>query len=196
MPARVTQMTPLCYLFGEGPRNGRGSQARDPVAQRGESCYRPGMNEASTPQESVIILGASPERSRFSNKALRCYRDLGYRVFPVHPTARSIERDVVYPKLAALPEPSSTPDHPARTFVAPRTPVEETLAEIWKAVLPVELIGVHDGFLHLGGDSLAATRIVSRINDAFGTDLFLRALFDAPAAEPERLAFAGVAFGL
>lgn len=63
------------------------------------------MNEASPTQKSVIILGASPERSRFSNKALRCYRDLGYRIFPIHPTADTIEGDRVYPNLAALSEP-------------------------------------------------------------------------------------------
>jgi len=62
------------------------------------------MSTPSNQQNTVIILGASPHRRRFSNKALRCYRDLGYRVFPIHPAAESIEGEKVYPDLASLPE--------------------------------------------------------------------------------------------
>jgi amino acid adenylation domain-containing protein len=77
----------------------------------------------------------------------------------------------------ALPEPSWPA---AREHVAPRTPAEEILADIWGEVLGVERVGVDDGFFDLGGHSLLATRVVSRIGKAFGTDVPLRTLFEHP----------------
>lgn len=53
---------------------------------------------------NVIILGASPQRWRFGNKAVRCYRDAGYRVFPVHLDATEVERIPVFRTIAEVPE--------------------------------------------------------------------------------------------
>jgi acyl transferase domain-containing protein/acyl carrier protein len=63
-------------------------------------------------------------------------------------------------------------------LVAPRTPTEETIATIWKDLLGLAEIGVHDNFLDLGGDSLLATRLVSRMRDAFHLDLPVRLFFE------------------
>jgi acyl carrier protein len=63
-------------------------------------------------------------------------------------------------------------------FVAPRTSVEKTLAEIWSRALNVEPIGVHQNFFHLGGTSLLATQLLSDVYDAFQVELTLKELFD------------------
>jgi amino acid adenylation domain-containing protein len=65
-------------------------------------------------------------------------------------------------------------------FVAPRTPIEALLADIWAAVLGLDQVSIHDNFFELGGHSLLATRLVSRVREAFGIDLPLRCLFESP----------------
>ncbi|HEX2079055.1 MAG TPA: amino acid adenylation domain-containing protein, partial [Longimicrobium sp.] len=78
----------------------------------------------------------------------------------------------------ALPAPVMEADEDA--YVAPATPTQEIVAAIWGEVLGRERVGAHDGFFDLGGHSLLATRVVSRIRDAFGVELPLRAIFEAP----------------
>ncbi len=76
------------------------------------------------------------------------------------------------------------PDAPAlEAYVPPRGPIEEALADIWKEVLGTPSIGARDRFFEVGGQSLAAARVVSRIRKVFGVELPLRAIF-----ETERLA--------
>ncbi|HEY2292550.1 MAG TPA: amino acid adenylation domain-containing protein, partial [Thermoanaerobaculia bacterium] len=62
----------------------------------------------------------------------------------------------------------------------PRTPLEERLAAIWREVLGVERIGVHDDFLALGGHSLLAVRVLSRVQEALGIAVPMRDFFAAP----------------
>src|SRR5262249_61931878 len=56
----------------------------------------------------------------------------------------------------------------------------EMLAGIWSAVLQRERVGVEDNFFALGGHSLLATQVMSRVRKAFGIEMPLRALFEAP----------------
>jgi acyl carrier protein len=69
---------------------------------------------------------------------------------------------------------------PQRTYTAPRTPVEELLAALWAEVLKLERVGVDENFLDLGGDSMLATLLVSRIRQELRLEISLRSLFDAP----------------
>jgi non-ribosomal peptide synthase protein (TIGR01720 family) len=66
----------------------------------------------------------------------------------------------------ALPMPDTTSFPGEAPFVAPRTPVESTLAGIWDDVLGLERVGVHDNFFELGGDSILCMQIVARANRA------------------------------
>jgi amino acid adenylation domain-containing protein len=80
----------------------------------------------------------------------------------------------------ALPAPDRTRPEVGKAFVAPRTPTEELLSEIWAQVLDIERVGIYDNFFDLGGHSLLATQVVSRIREAFQVELPLRRLFEVP----------------
>jgi acyl carrier protein len=77
----------------------------------------------------------------------------------------------------ALPA-DDAPTH-GENFAAPRNPVEAALTDIWRDVLGVERVGVHDNFFDLGGHSLMATRVLSNVRRLFRLELPLRVLFEA-----------------
>lgn len=65
-------------------------------------------------------------------------------------------------------------------FLAPRTPTEQVLADIWGEILQLRDVGVHDHFFELGGHSLLATQLVSRVQSLFRITLPLRQVFERP----------------
>ncbi len=83
----------------------------------------------------------------------------------------------------ALPEPGTTRVERVNELRAPRDPFEEGLAEIWRDLLDVDRISIQDDFFRIGGHSLAATQVVSRVNKAFRVKLQLRHLFEDPTIE-------------
>ena len=58
--------------------------------------------------------------------------------------------------------------------------LEQQLAAIWREALDLEALGVDDNFFDLGGDSLAAVRVISRVQRELNAPVGLAALFDAP----------------
>ncbi|HEX2207628.1 MAG TPA: amino acid adenylation domain-containing protein, partial [Longimicrobium sp.] len=84
----------------------------------------------------------------------------------------------------ALPTPDLASE--ASAYVAPRTPGEQAVADVFAMVLGMERVGALDDFFALGGHSLLAMHVWSHLRDRMGVDLPLRALFEAPT--PEALA--------
>jgi amino acid adenylation domain-containing protein/FkbH-like protein/thioester reductase-like protein len=73
--------------------------------------------------------------------------------------------------------------------VSPRTPMETALAALWTEVLSINEVGIHADFFQLGGDSLAAVRVISRIGSVLGFQLSLLEFLEQPtvAALAEKL---------
>ena len=79
-----------------------------------------------------------------------------------------------------LPE----PDQLVRSeWIAPSSATEVIVAEVWREVLKIENIGIHDSFFDLGGHSLSATRANTRLRQRLEVDLELRTLFEYPVLE-------------
>lgn len=72
------------------------------------------------------------------------------------------------------------PTQQNRQYIAPRTPLERELAEIWTQVLNIKQIGIDDNFFELGGHSLLATQLVSLMGKILQVEVPLKLLFDSP----------------
>ncbi|HKH61041.1 MAG TPA: amino acid adenylation domain-containing protein [Flavitalea sp.] len=66
------------------------------------------------------------------------------------------------------------------SYEAPRTEVEQVLANIWQELLSIERVGIHDNFFELGGHSLLATRTISAVRKQLYVELFIKDLFVYP----------------
>lgn len=97
------------------------------------------------------------------------------REFPLTPNGK-VDRK-------ALPAPQAGDYQTNREYVAPRDPVEKKLAALWEEVLGIRPVGVKDGFFDLGGRSLLAARLFIKILHAFGKELPLTTLIQAPTVE-------------
>ncbi len=92
--------------------------------------------------------------------------------FPLSPNGK-IDRK-------ALPEPEPENFVIEDNYVAPETPINEALVEIYEEVLRRKRIGIFDNFFDIGGHSLLATQVISRINKKFAIELPLREIFFTP----------------
>jgi amino acid adenylation domain-containing protein len=81
---------------------------------------------------------------------------------------------------AALPAPARENTLCDETFLAPRTPIEERVAAMLALLLGLDKVSIEDNFFLLGGHSLLGTQLIARLRDAFGVELPLRSLFEAP----------------
>ena len=91
--------------------------------------------------------------------------------FPLNPNGK-LDR-----KALPIPEQQSID---SATYVAPRTHVEEQLAQIWANLLGLKIVGVQDNFFNIGGHSLLLTRLVSEIRHLFEIEISIRTLFGHP----------------
>lgn len=82
--------------------------------------------------------------------------------------------------LSALPDPDWSHIDRIKTYVAPRTAVEHSMAEIWANILHIEQVSVFDNFFDLGGHSLLATQVVAHIRETLGVNMPMRYLFEMP----------------
>ena len=90
---------------------------------------------------SAVILGASTDRNKFGNKALRAYRQSGYRVFPVNPKESQIEGLPAYRSIADVPE----RPHVVSVYLPP--------AVLWKVLPEIAAKGCDELWLNPGTDS-------------------------------------------
>ena len=81
---------------------------------------------------------------------------------------------------ASLPEPGRGRPLLDIAYTAPRTRLEETLADAWAEMLELDQVGVDDNFLELGGHSLAAARLMFLLHERLGIDLSLSGFLAAP----------------
>ncbi|HEX8694765.1 MAG TPA: amino acid adenylation domain-containing protein, partial [Longimicrobium sp.] len=97
----------------------------------------------------------------------------------------------------ALPDPRPLAAVPSAAHVAPRGELEQALAEIWREVLGVERVGIHDRFFDLGGNSLLIVQVYDRVTARLGERISLVELFQYPtiAALAERLGEGGAPAG-
>ena len=65
-------------------------------------------------------------------------------------------------------------------YVSPRNATEKMLADIWQAIIGINLVGIHDNFFELGGDSLISIQVMARLRETFQVDLPSDSLFEAP----------------
>jgi acyl carrier protein len=83
------------------------------------------------------------------------------------------------PKASALHSAGGLPDVQG----APKTALQEVLSKVWAGSLGIEKVGIEDDFFELGGASVVATQIVSRLRQMFQMDLPAILLFDTPTIE-------------
>ena len=81
---------------------------------------------------------------------------------------------------AAMRKETQSGSASAPSHVAPSTPTEKILLDIWQNILHLEVIGADDNFFHLGGHSLAATILIARIRNIFHVEIPLDFIFEKP----------------
>ncbi|UCA54434.1 phosphopantetheine-binding protein [Streptomyces sp. WA6-1-16] len=80
----------------------------------------------------------------------------------------------------ALPEPDGARPDLDAAFQAPTDPTQEAISAIWSELLDITPIGIHDDFFQLGGHSMLAIQVISRVNEALDSEASLQAVFDHP----------------
>nr|AXN93575.1 PuwA [Cylindrospermum moravicum CCALA 993]AXN93584.1 PuwA [Cylindrospermum alatosporum CCALA 994] len=150
------------------------SQSILPVFDQAKSV-RPWSTYANNLLQGKLARTLVPQLRNFLKEKLPGYMiPNAFMLLPVLPLTTNGKVDRV-----ALPAPNLELSRTV-SFVPPRTPAEEIIAEIIAEVLVLESVGIYDNFFELGGHSLLATQVISRLQAAFQVELPLRCLFEAP----------------
>jgi amino acid adenylation domain-containing protein len=80
----------------------------------------------------------------------------------------------------ALPAPSRVRPNLAVAYVDPKTEIERDIAAVWREVLEIEIVGLHDNFFDLGGDSIRILRVLNKLQTTFGEKLSMPQMFEFP----------------
>jgi amino acid adenylation domain-containing protein len=98
---------------------------------------------------------------------------------PKDPTSGKLQRLALAEKLGLTAPGREQPAMLGGT-AAPRTQLEETLVALWAQVLGIDCVGIDDNFSQLGGDSILASQIISRVREIMHVELSFRSFFEKP----------------
>jgi amino acid adenylation domain-containing protein len=158
------------------------------------------LNEYPAMRESVVVAQDDPsgdkrlvafvvsDEARLDSSELRKYLAARIPEYMVPATFVQLDQLPLTPngkvdRQALLSFKEIESDESEAEVARARNPVEELLLSIWGEVLGVKHLGVNDNFFDLGGHSLVATQVISRISETFRIELPFRAFFDAPTIE-------------
>lgn len=145
--------------------------------------------QSSKGEDQLVAYLAMDESAPFDKAALRSYLADKLPTYMVPTQFVRMER---FPLTGSgkidrlrLPDPPELEAAREReqAYVAPRTEVEQFLADRWREILGIERVSVHDNFFELGGHSLSATQLTSRVRDEYGLELPLFRIFERPTVE-------------
>ncbi len=142
---------------------------------RPQAATAAALREGMTPAEGVEALDRVLALD-FSPQVVVC-------TVPLHPWLSQLAdeaRASAEATVANVGGPLFTRPNVSATFAPQRNEIERQLASLWAGLLGVAEIGVDDDFFELGGYSLIAVRLLSKIKKTFGVDLALESLFRAP----------------
>jgi hypothetical protein len=155
-------------------RNG-GIIVESPALPTESSASKPLSQYANSPVREMQTQAVMSELRSFLSTALPNYMIpsaiIFLDAFPLTPSGKL--------DYEALPAPDHRTPTSRRAYVAPRTSTEKLLAGIWTQVLGLERIDVCDNFFDIGGHSLLAIRLLSRVRETFKLELPLRVVFES-----------------
>ena len=136
------------------------------------------LTRAMAESDAVGAFGRLITADRLPAQVVLCPGDLA----DLRRSARSFTPDMLTETPTATGDPGQTHPRPAldTPLVAPRTELETVVAGVWQEVLGVAPIGVEDDFFALGGHSLAAVQIGTRLRGVLGIDVELKSFYDTP----------------
>jgi amino acid adenylation domain-containing protein len=160
---------------GSAPRQAPGSAPRQAPGSAPRPAPGPAVDPAASPQDGDTAPGIAELRALLREtlpEAMVPAYFVRLAALPLTPSGKVDRR--------ALPAPAAEAEPRGPAYVAPRSPLEARLAGLWREVLKVERVGIHDSFFELGGDSIQGAMLINRLQDELGEIVYVMALFDAP----------------